>query len=88
MPDEPAVRIEVMPCEQEAHEVGRVDRLDLGAQPVQRVAVDARQQRAIAPLNLGQAERVGQVGQVGIFEIPTKDDALRLQRQQRSVGLG
>ncbi len=59
---EPAVRVEVVPREQEAHEVGRINRLDLGAQPVQRVAVDARQQRAIAPLHLGQAGRVGRLG--------------------------
>ncbi len=87
MPDEPAVRVEVMPREQEAHEVGRVDRLDLGAQPVQRVAVDARQQRAIAPLHLGQAGRVGRLGQVGIFEVPAKHDALGLEREQRAVGI-
>ena len=35
--------------EQETHEVRDGDRLDLGAQPVERVAMDARQQRPVAP---------------------------------------
>ena len=39
-----------LPGEQEAQEVARRDRLDLGAQPLQRIAVDARQQPALAPL--------------------------------------
>ena len=43
---QPIARVDVLPLEQEAHEVGRADRLDLGAQPVDGVAVDARQQRA------------------------------------------
>ena len=44
-----ARRRDVLPREQEAHEVGRADRLDLGAQAVQRVAMDPRQQPAVAP---------------------------------------
>jgi hypothetical protein len=47
-----AIVVHVLPLEQEAHEVGRRHRLDLGAQPRQRVAVDARQQRAVAPLGV------------------------------------
>ena len=49
MPGQPARRLDVLPGEQEAHEIGRADRLDLGAQPVERVAMDARQQAAVAP---------------------------------------
>ena len=35
----------MLPAEEEPHEIRRADRLDLGAQPVQRVAMDAREQR-------------------------------------------
>jgi hypothetical protein len=38
----------VLPVEQEAHEVRRRDRLDLRAQAVQRVAMDAREQAPLA----------------------------------------
>ena len=41
---------QLMPAEQEAHELRRRHRLDLGAQLVARVAVHARQQAAVAPL--------------------------------------
>jgi len=41
---------DVLPLEQEAHEVARLDRLDLAAQALQRVAVDARQQMPLTPL--------------------------------------
>ena len=43
--------IDVLPLEEEAHEIGGADRLDLGAQAVDGVAMDARKQRAIAPFN-------------------------------------
>ena len=46
---------DVLPAEQEAQEVARGDRLDLGAQPLDRVAMDARQQAALAPFVLGRA---------------------------------
>ena len=48
--------VDVLPGEEEAHEVGGGDRLDLGAQAVQRVAMDAREQSAIAPLQSAGAE--------------------------------
>ena len=38
---------------QEAQEVARGDRLDLGAQALDRVAVDAREQPALAPFVVG-----------------------------------
>ena len=50
-------RIDVLPAEEEAHEVRRADRLDLGAEPVQRVAMDAREQRPIAPFERPMAGR-------------------------------
>ena len=43
---------DVLPREQEAHEIGGADRFDLGAEPVERVAVDPRQQPAVAPFRL------------------------------------
>jgi hypothetical protein len=45
----------MLPMQQEAHEVGRGDRLDLGSQAVERVAVNAREQPAIAPFELGRS---------------------------------
>src|SRR2546430_2249871 len=46
-----------LPAEQEAKKVRRRDRLDLPAQPVERVTVDAREQSAFAPLELRHARR-------------------------------
>ena len=48
-PARPRRRRYVLPVEQEAHEVARLDRLDLAAQPLERVAMDARQQVPLAP---------------------------------------
>src|SRR5919109_5160126 len=42
--------IDVLPLEEEAHEVGWADRLDLCAQAIQRVAMDARKECPVAPL--------------------------------------
>jgi len=39
----------VLPDEKEAHEVGGGDRLDLGAQAFEGVAMDAGQESSIAP---------------------------------------
>src|SRR5207249_12221454 len=44
-----------LPAEQEPHEVGGRDRLDLAAQALERVAVDAREHPPLAPLELGGA---------------------------------
>src|SRR5690348_17491429 len=43
-------RCDVLPGEEEAHEIRGVNRLDLRAQSIERVAMNARQQAAIAPL--------------------------------------
>ena len=45
------VGFDVLPSEQEAHAVGGADRLDVRAQAVQRVAMNPRQQRTIAPFD-------------------------------------
>ena len=44
------VRRHVLPAQQEAHEVLRRHRLDLAAQPIRRVAVDAREEAPLAEL--------------------------------------
>ena len=51
MPDEPRRRRDVLPREEEAHEVRRADGLDLRAQAIEGVAMDAREQSAVAPLD-------------------------------------
>ena len=43
------VRNEVLPAEEEPHEVLRADGFDLLPQALDRIAVDAREQRAVAP---------------------------------------
>ena len=48
---------DVLPVQEEAQEVGRAHRLDLGAQAVQRVAVDSREQAPVAPLEFGRSRR-------------------------------
>ena len=83
-PFEPAgvlVRIDPLPGEQEAHEVSRADRLDLGPEPVEGVAVDAREQPAVAPLEGGRSAVAG-------AELAAEDHALALERRQRDVGIG
>ena len=50
--------LDALPREQEAREVRGADRLDFGAEPVERVAVNAGQQPALAPLELGAVARL------------------------------
>src|SRR6478736_1472254 len=64
--------------EEEAQEIGGADWLDLGAQLVEGIAMDARQQPAVAPLELGGTRR----------KAPAQDPALRLEREQRDLRLG
>jgi hypothetical protein len=58
--------------EEEAHEVRRAHRLDLGAQAVERVAVDAGEEPAVAPFDLRRAGR----------EAAAQDPALPFERKQ------
>ena len=46
------LRRDALPFEQEAHQVAHFDRLDFLAQPIDGVAVDARQQAPLAPFGL------------------------------------
>ncbi len=64
---------DALPIEQETQEVLRRDRLDLGAQPLQRIAVDAGQEAALAPLFDGRAGG----------EAAAQREALGLQRRER-----
>src|SRR2546430_1846173 len=70
-------RLDVLPREEEAHEIGRAHRLDLAAEPVERAPVDASQEASIAPL-----DRVG--GEIH-GEAPAKDAALSLDAAERGV---
>jgi hypothetical protein len=49
-PGHPMRSLDVLPREQESHEIRRADRLDLRPQPIERVAMNPRQQTPIAPL--------------------------------------
>ena len=49
-PGHPMPPLDVLPCEQESHEIRRADRLDLRTEPIERVAMNPRQQTPIAPL--------------------------------------
>ena len=72
---QPLLARDVLPVQEEAHEIGGADRLDLGAQPVKRVAVDARQEPAVAPFELGRAGG----------EPAAQQFAFVFQREQRAV---
>ncbi len=71
-------RHEVLPSKQEAQEILARDRLDFSAQPLHRVAVDAREERAIAPLGLGRARR----------EESAHDDAFGDELRERRIDVG
>ena len=68
----------MLPAEEEAHEIRRADRLDLGAQPVQRVAMNAGEERPVAPF-----ERPVSPGR----EASAKHHAVRFEQQERRVGI-
>ena len=52
---QPGFRCDVLPDEKEAHEIGWTDRRDLGAEAIQRVAMDAREQPSITPFQIAPA---------------------------------
>jgi hypothetical protein len=68
-----------LPIEKEAQEVARQHRLDLGAQAFDRVAVNAGEQPAIAPLNRDAA--------VGL-EVAAHRRAFGFQGKQRRIDVG
>src|SRR3569623_720814 len=60
---------EVLPAQQEAHEVGRTDRFDLAAELLHGVTMNAREQAAFAPLDLLRAAGIAALQYVAfLFE--------------------
>ena len=89
--------VHVVPGEEEPHEVGRRHRLDFCAQPVQRIAMDAREERTVAPFQ-GTHRRITRARsrrdrrirrRRGVRprrrEPPAQDDPFGLQGQQAVV---
>src|SRR5882672_2016014 len=79
---------EALPMEEESLVVGERGGLDLAAQPLQRVAVDAREQPPLAPFLDGRAARVGgdrraRTGVRTARKIPAHRRALLLERRER-----
>jgi hypothetical protein len=72
---QPGRRLDVLPAEKEAHEIGRTDRLDVRAQPVQRVAMNAGEQRPVAPFEPGLPGR----------ETSAQYHSVRLEQEQRRL---
>src|SRR5204863_297741 len=70
-------RLDVLPGEEEAHEIGRAHRLDLAAEPVEGAPMDARQEAAVAPLDRVGGQRSG--------EAPAKDAAFGFDAAERRV---
>src|SRR5947209_3376679 len=67
----------MLPGEEEAHEIGGSDRLDFSAQAIERVAVDAREESAIAPFGSKRASR----------ERTAEDGAFGFEFQEGGVGV-
>ena len=79
---------DALPFEQEAHEVRARHRLDLGAQRLDGVAMDARQQAAFAPFERGVALLHG-FGRARLFgEAAAQHEAFALELDERDVDFG
>ena len=87
-------RRQMLPAEQEPHEVGGRNRLDFAPQPIDRQPVNARQHPAIAPFDLPDAfpgvKRPAQylpfpfkLRQPGIYKLATQHQPLRQRRRSR-----
>ena len=99
---QPMLRVHVLPREQEPHEVRRADRLDFRPQPVQRVAMNARQQPPVAPLNPPRQRPPSPLAtppskillcvspgrRCSGIRTPPENDSLGFESQQRRVGVG
>src|SRR5690606_16479636 len=70
------IRVDALPAEEEAKVIARTHRLDLRAKPVERIAMDASEQPAITPFELGPSGR----------EVTAQDPSLVLDREQRWLG--
>ena len=77
----PHARRQPVPVEQEAHEVARLDRFDLATQALERIAMDAREQVAFAPLldfaawteATAHRRALGFEREQGLFDLPRTD---------------
>jgi hypothetical protein len=76
----------MLPGEQEAQEVARGHRFDLGPEPLDRIMVNARQETALAPFVLGRPGReTAAHGKTFGFEACERDcDLAGLQAQGRT----
>ena len=72
----------MLPAEEKPHEIGRADRLDFRAEPIDRVAVNPRQQPPVAPFDLGSGPRTTP------FERAAHGHAVGFEREKRRVGVG
>ena len=71
----------VLPVQEETHEIGGADWFDLGAQAVERIAVNAREEPAVAPFELGGAGRARR----SRCKSAAQQLAFVFQREQRPV---
>ena len=83
----------MLPLEQEAREVAWLDRLDLAAQALERVAMDAREQMALAPFDAAcvalRIDREGRrIGRAHRREPALQHRTFGFQREQRRVDIG
>ena len=79
---------DALPVEQEAHEIRARHRLDLGAQRLDGVTVDARQQSALAPFERGVALLHG-LGRARLFGEPAaQHEPFALEFDERDVDFG
>src|SRR5262245_35480890 len=75
--------MDVLPDEEEPHEVGWADRFDLGAQAIQRVAVDAGEESAIAPFRADHRLDAWRRRR----KASTQHRTFGFERQQRGLGV-
>ena len=70
----------VLPAEQPAHELRRGDGLNFVAQPAEGLAMDSREQAAVAPFCFARCPIANRVG-----KLPAEHGAARFESQQRLV---
>ena len=75
----------MLPGKQEAEKVARRDRLDFGAQPPNRIMMDAREQAAVAPLLVVDAGEEASLenGAVAFERCERRCDRARLKPERR-----
>src|SRR4029078_6468666 len=76
--------IDVLPREQESHEIGRAHWFDLRAEPIERVAMNARKETAIAPLERRRPSKSASQNRAFRFEREERGGPVRLSDRTRS----